>query len=409
MGDDVRMRGFRQRADVEDGIALISDRVSRLSHEPVSILEAGGRVLAREAVASVDVPGFARSAMDGYAVRAEETFGATPDDPRPLRILGESLPARPAGAGLEEGGCVRIMTGAPTPAGADAVVPVEQTAREGDEVRVHEAVSPGRHVGQVGEDVKKGTVVLKAGRRLRPQDLGLLSSLGFAKVFVVRRPRVALVVTGNEILPPGSTPEGHRIVDANSPMLAALVNRDGGELSSGPVVPDDREKVREALLDAAARADVVLVCGGSSVGEEDHAPSIVGEEGELAIHGVAMRPSSPAGIGFLSGKPVFLLPGNPVSCLCAYDFFAGRAVRTMAGHHPGWPHLGLELELERKISSALGRTDYVRVQIRKGKVVPLAIRGASILSSTTRATGFVIVPKNREGHAEGEKVRVFLY
>jgi molybdopterin molybdotransferase len=403
------MRGFRDRAEVDAVLRLIDERVHPLHHEAVTILEAGGRVLARDATAMVNVPAFDRSAMDGYAVIAEETFGSTPGDPCALRVVGESFPARPAEAAVAKGSCVRIMTGAPMPDGADAVVPVEQTAHEGEEIRIHAPVTPGKHVGRVGEDVKKGDVVLKAGRRLRPQDVGLLSALGFRQISVVRRPRVAILITGNEILPAGSMPEGHRIVDANTPMLLPLVKRDGGTPLVGPIVPDDREQMGEAFVAAFHQADCVLVSGGSSVGERDHAPLLVRQAGELPIHGVAMRPSSPAGVGFVKNKPVFLLPGNPVSCLCAYDFFAGRAIRRFSGLKPGFPHTVVRMPLKRKIASALGRTDYVRVRIENSEVVPLAIRGASILSSTTRAHGFVIVKANDEGYAEGTPVSVHLY
>jgi molybdopterin molybdotransferase len=407
--DDVRMRGFRTRTDVDSVIRLIDERVRPLSHEPVPILQTTGRVLARDATAMVDVPAFRRAAMDGYAVVADETFGATPTDPRPLRVVGESMPGRAAAVDVGPGTCVRIMTGAPVPAGADAVVPVEQTEREGETVRVTEAVTPGRHVGDVGEDIARGTTVLRAGRRLKPQDVGVLASLGFAQVSVVRKPRVALVATGDELLPAGEVPTGHSIVDSNTPMLLGLVERDGGTARTGPIVKDERAAVAAALEAAVADADAVLLSGGSSVGVEDHGPTLVKELGELPVHGIAMRPSSPAGVGFIAEKPVFLLPGNPVSCLCAYDFFAGRAVRLLAGRPPGWPHVVVQMPLQRKIASALGRTDYVRVRIENRQVVPLAIRGASILSSTTRAHGFVIVEQGAEGYAEGTPVAVRLY
>jgi len=407
--DDVRERGFRGRKSVAEVLALVRSRVSTLAREAVPLLEAGDRVLARQATAQVDVPGFRRAAMDGWAVRGEETFGATSLDPCALRIVGESFPGRPAAAVVGEGECVRIMTGAPMPDGADAVVPFEESVRDGERALVQAAATPGRNVGEIGEDVRKGDVVLRAGRRLRPQDLGLLSSLGFAQVFVVRRPRVALVMTGDEILPAGSVPKGHAIADANTPMLLSLVRRDGGHLLNGPIVRDDRALVREALLASAAAADCVLVSGGSSVGADDHAPSLLREEGELLAHGIAMRPSSPAGFGMLAGKPVFLLPGNPVSCLCAYEFFAGMAIRTLGGRHPDWPHVTLRLPLGRKIASEIGRVDYVRVRVEQGRVIPLAIRGASILSSTTRAHGFVVVDADREGFGEGEMVEVRLY
>jgi molybdopterin molybdotransferase len=216
-----------------------------------------------------------------------------------------------------------------------------------------------------------------------------------------------LVITGDELLPPGSVPSGAQIVDSNSLMLDALVGRDGGVPLRGAIVPDRREAVEAAILDPAG--DLVLVSGGSSVGAEDHAPNVVAQHGELLAHGVAMRPSSPAGLGRIGQRLVFLLPGNPVSCLCAYDFFAGPAIRLLGGGSPDWPYRTVRARLAGKIASAVGRVDYVRVRLTDAGVEPLAISGASILSSTTRADGFVIVAKDSEGHAPGEEVTVFLY
>jgi len=409
MADDVRMRGFTRRTAVDEAIRLVDERIGVLDGELVDLMQAGARVLARDIVSPVNVPAFRRSAMDGYAVMAEETFGATTHDPRPFDIHGESLPARPAASDVAKGTCIRIMTGAPVPQSANAVVPAEYTRVEDGRVLVQEPVTPGKHVSDVGEDIKKGDLLLRAGRRLKPQDLGVLSSVGIAQFFVIQKPRVGLIVTGRELLRPGSKPHGYSIVDANTPMLKALVERDGANLLTGPIVRDDRDALREAITTCAAETDIVLVSGGSSVGVEDHAPLLLRELGELPIHGVAMRPASPAGIGFLDDTPVFLLPGNPVSCLCAYDFFAGRAIRRRAGLHADFPHIRVRMPLARKISSVLGRTDYARVRIEDGKVVPIAIRGASILSSTTRAHGFVIVPSNAEGLGEGADAEVFLY
>jgi molybdopterin molybdotransferase len=190
-------------------------------------------------------------------------------------------------------------------------------------------------------------------------------------------------------------------------MLEALVRRDGGIPRVLPIVPDRREAVQAAL--SGSDADVLLVSGGSSVGQEDHAPRVLAEVGELAVHGIALRPASPAGVGFLRGRPVFLLPGNPVSCLCAYDLFAGVAVRLLGGHATELPYRSCTLPLARKLVSAVGRVDYVRVQVHDGKVEPLATSGASILSSTTRADGFVLAPRDSEGLAPGELVQVYLY
>ena len=190
-------------------------------------------------------------------------------------------------------------------------------------------------------------------------------------------------------------------------MLRGLVARDGGELESCRRVEDARDAIRAALV--AVGADVVLVSGGSSVGAEDHAPTILAQEGELSIHGIAMRPSSPAGMGRVGSTLVFLLPGNPVSCVCAYDFFAGRAIRRLGGRNPDWPYVKQTLTVGRKIVSAVGRVDYCRVRIENNLVEPVALSGAAILSSTTRADGFVIIPAECEGYAPGTQVDMYLY
>ncbi|MBW2234247.1 MAG: molybdopterin molybdotransferase MoeA [Deltaproteobacteria bacterium] len=404
---DVRMKGFAQRADVEEVERFLADAVTVQSAEAVELAHCAGRVLAADVRAQVDVPTFARSAMDGYAVRGEDTFGAGEYDPVTLDLLGLALPGRPFPGRVGSREAVRIMTGAPLPEGADAVVMAEVCREADGRVEVRDAVAPRKHVGAVAEDIASGSVVLRAGRRLRAQDVGLLASIGVAGPDCVRRPRVRLVITGDELLPPGSRPEGARIVDSNSPMLAALVARDGAELLPHEILPDDAERIRTEL--ARDDADVVLVSGGSSVGQEDHAPRLLGELGTLDFHGIAMRPSSPAGVGRIGTRLVFLLPGNPVSCLCAYDFFAGPAIRALGGRSRSWPHRRVRLPLARKIASMVGRVDYVRVAIEKGRVEPLATSGASILSSTVRADGFVIVSREREGMPDGATVEVLLY
>jgi len=408
---DVRMRGFRDRAEVKDVLALLRSRIQPLPAEEVELHDAAGRVLANEIVAPCDVPGFDRAAMDGYALRGRETFGAGAYSPLELNIIGISLPAKPCAVPVKAGQAVRIMTGAPLPAGTDAVLPAEFAEEKAGRLQITEPVPPGRHVGQKGEDIKAGVVVFQAGRILRPQDLGVLASLGISPLCVIRRPTVSIIVTGDELLPCGAKPEPFRIVDSNSVMLEALVHRDGGLAQIQPIVPDRREKIREAML--RTESDVLLISGGSSVGQEDHAPQILAEIGELCIHGVALRPASPAGVGFVTQKgrsmPVFLMPGNPVSCLCAYDLFGGPAVRRLGGRPMDLPYRSMNLPLAAKLVSAVGRVDYVRVKVVDGRVEPLATTGASILSSTTRADGFVLVPRDSEGHGPGELVRVYFY
>jgi molybdopterin molybdotransferase len=303
------------------------------------------------------------------------------------------------------------MTGAPIPDGADAVAPAEISEEIRTDktrvVRLTESVPPGRHVGRRGEDIESGSIVLHAGRQLRPQDVGVLASIGVANVSVVRRPSTAVLVTGDELLPAGSRPDGCRIVDSNSVMLSGLLRRDGVDPIRIQMVHDRYDLIKSAF--AEATEDMVLISGGSSVGVEDHSPRVLAELGELVAHGVAVRPASPTGFGMLGPRPVFLMPGNPVSCLCAYDLFAGRAARRLGGRGPEMTYRTCALPLARKIASMVGRVDYVRVRIENGRVEPLAISGAAILSSTTRADGFVIVPSDLEGHADGDQVTVYLY
>lgn len=407
MKHDVRMRGFAERVDVEVVDAFLLEHACALPAEDVPLLECVGRVLAEDVKSEVDVPGFPRSAMDGYAIRGEESFGASSYDALRLEVVGLSLPGSPYAGALSAGQAIRIMTGAPIPEGADAVVKAEVCEEAEGVVSISEAVAPKKNVGAIGEDIRRGDAVLSVGRRLRPQDAGLLSSIGRARVQCVRRPRVRLVVTGDELLPAGSVPSGSQIVDSNSVVLGGLIARDGGESLPFEILPDLPDVIRESM--ALEDADVVLVSGGTSVGQEDHAPRLLSELGELAYHGISMRPSSPTGIGRIGERFVFLLPGNPVSCLAAYEFFAGPTIRALGGRSRKWPHRRAHIPLGRKIVSEIGRTDYVRIQIENGRGIPIATAGASILSSTVRAAGAVVVARELEGMPEGATVEVLLY
>jgi molybdopterin molybdotransferase len=407
--DDVRMRGFAQRHTVSAALAWLDAQLQLLAAEVIPLREASGRVLAAPVVSDVDVPGFDRATMDGYALAADSTEGATAYTRLPLTVIGDSMPGSPFVGSVSAGEAVRVMTGAPIPRGADAVLPAEWVETEPGapcKISALAAVSPGKNLGKRGEDIVSGTTLLDAGRVLRPQDLGVLSSVGQGEVHVIRQPRVRLAVTGNELLSSGSHPSGFHIVDANGPMLSALIERDGGIVDFPGLVRDDPSAILEALQ---ADADIVIVSGGSSVGIEDLAPVLVAQHGELAVHGIAMRPSSPTGFGRMGHRLVFLLPGNPVSSLCAYDFFAGRAIRALGGRPKEWPYRAIHGRLNRKISSPIGRLDYVRVKIDGEMVEPLAVGGASVLSSTTRADGFVIVGDDSEGFAAGSDVKIWLY
>jgi molybdopterin molybdotransferase len=442
------MQGFARRHTVSEALEWLDAQLRPLACDHVPLRSASGRVLAAAIVSDVDVPGFDRATMDGYAVVADSTEGATPYNRIALQVVGDAMPGSPFTGTLARGEAVRIMTGAPMPAGSDAVLPAE-SVDTGDHVRLGDRahapssiaaiadVSPLKNVGRRGEDIRPGTTILESGRVLRPQDLGVMSSIGLAGVDVVRQPRVRLVITGNELLPPGSKPHGYQITDSNGPMLAALAERDGAIVDFPGLVRDEPGAILDALgvtdqsreprsqsgepraqspepkaqsPEPKARIpDILIVSGGSSVGVEDLAPTLVAKHGELAVHGIAMRPSSPTGMGRIGDRLVFLLPGNPVSALCAYDFFAGRAIRALGGRSKEWPYRSVRGTLAGKISSPIGRLDYARVKVEGGRVEPLSVAGASVLSSTTRADGFVIVDQDSEGYAAGSDVEVWLY
>ena len=407
------MQGFTRRHTVQEALSWLDARLRPLESEEVPLRNAAGRVLASAVVSDIDVPGFDRSTMDGYAVVADSTEGATPYNRIPLKVVGDAMPGSPFTRTVARDEAVRIMTGAPMPSGADSVLPAESVDSSGETIAAISEVSPQKNVGHCGEDFVRGTTLLEAGRVLRPQDIGVMSSIGLATARLVCRPRVRLVITGNELLPTGSKPHDYQITDANGPMLAALAERDGALVDFPGLIRDDGDAILAALN---ADAHVVIVSGGSSVGIEDLAPMLLAKHGELAVHGIAMRPSSPTGMGTLGSRLVFLLPGNPVSALCAYDFFAGRAIRALGGRSKEWPYRAVRGTLTRKISSPIGRLDYARVKVAPStalgagvRVELLSVAGASVLSSTTRADGFVIIEQDSEGYAAGSDVEVWLY
>ena len=404
---EVRMRGFLRRTPVAELRLLIRNHCGILNKEYVSLEQLGGRVLAEGITSPENVPGFKRSAMDGYALRAEETFGATSYAPLEFRLLGEITPGSSFEGRVGTGEAVRIMTGGPVPEGADAVLVAEHAEEDEEKIRVLQPVPPGKHIGMVGEDVYRGDRLFEAGRRLRPQDVGVLASTGLARAEAVRRPVVDFLITGNELLKPGESPSGICIVDSNSLMLRQLAERDGAAVNSTVHLRDDRTRIKKALLDS--RADLICMTGGTSVGVEDHAPTLLEEIGTLLVHGIPMRPAAPTGFGLIGDNKVFLLPGNPVSCFSAYDCFVGPALRLMGGLPEQWPYRSVRLPLAEKIASQLGRIEYVRLRIEKDKAFPIASGGASILSSTTRADAFLLTDEASEGFASGAEVEVWLY
>ncbi len=401
------MRGFLKRTPVNTLLSLVRKHSNLLPSEDIPTVEASGRILAEEIISPENVPKFDRSAMDGYALNAEATFGATSYNPLMFKVVGQVTPGDSFQGILKSGEALSIMTGAPLPSGANAVLMAENAEFSKGNIQVLEAVPPGKHVGKVGEDVKKNQILLRQGRCLRPQDIAVLASVGLTKIKVVCKPKVEILITGNELLKPGEQPFGFQIVDSNSVMLTPLIARDGGVLSKVHHIPDSKDMLQKHLSET--KADLVCITGGTSVGIEDHGPILVDELGELLAHGIPMRPAAPTGFGLINGKKIFLLPGNPVSCLSAYDYFVRLSLCLMGGHSAEWPYRKINLKLATKISSEIGRIEYVRIRIENERAFVIASGGASILSSTTQADGFLLTEEDSEGFAEGEEVKVWLY
>lgn len=403
---NVQMLPFSKRSSVAEAIDWTDKALPNLGCENIASMQADGRVLAQAITSTVNVPGFHRSMMDGFAVRAIDVEESTETQPTELRIVGDIYPGQSPIAALSSGEAIQIMTGAPVPPGADTVIPIEMVRVRDNTILVRQPLVTGKHVGPPGEDVACGQSVLEAGRRIRPQDVGLLSSIGINSVSVLKKPKVHLVTTGNELLPAGTTPSDYRITDANSPMLESLVLRDGGEVTFSGIIPDKPDCILDAFQ---VDADILIVSGGTSVGCEDYVPHLLAQTGELGIHGVRMRPGSPIGIGTLKKRPTFLLPGNPVACLCGYDFFAGRAIRKLTGRGIELPYHQHQLPLGESLTSIEGRTDYVRVHVTGDCVIKSNQQGGSMLFSAVQSDGFLIIPERATALSAGETVTVYCY
>lgn len=387
----------------------------RTEHETIATAGALDRVLAEDIRAPGELPTFRRSTMDGFAVRAADTFGATEGLPAYLEVVEDIPMGHVPSRMLAVGQCARIATGGMLPEGSDAVVMVEQTQEVGPTtIEVLRAVAPGESVVQPGEDVRCGDAILPGGHRLRPQDLGGLVALGITRVRVGRPLRVAIVSGGDELVSPDADPGPAQIRDINSYTLAALIRRDGHEPCPAAIVPDEFQALFSTAERALAESDVVILSAGSSVSSRDMTAQVVDSLGQpgVLVHGVSLKPGKPTILGVCSGKAVFGLPGNPVSCMVTYDLFVAPTLAHLSGA-AATPRRSLTARLARNVASATGREDYVQVRLQPGSDgVPeaLPIFGKSNLIFTLiRADGMLKVPLDVGGLAAGAQVEVVLF
>jgi molybdopterin molybdotransferase len=388
----------------------------RLPVETVSLDNALHRVCGADIVSPEDLPPLPRAAMDGYAVRAADTFGASDSIPALLDVAGAVAMGELSGITIGRNQAAAIPTGGFLPQGADAVVMMEYTVFAGEgAIEVSRPVTAGENVLGRAEDVARGECVIPAGKRLLPQEIGLLAGLGITQVAVYRRPRAAVISTGDEIVPITDTPPPGRIRDTNTHSLAALVRAAGGEAETFAIVPDDPALLRTAL-EAALAFDIIVLSGGSSVGERDHMVNVVASLPGTVVHahGIAISPGKPTLIASIGGKPVFGLPGHPVSALVVAQVFLAPFIRYLEGEALRRGPLGVRVRavLTVSVSSAQGREEYIRVKIedRQGRPTARPVLGKSgMLSTLVKADGFFVIPIHAEGIPAGEAVDVFLF
>ena len=383
--------------------------------ERVRTEDALGRVLAEDLTSPGSLPTFRRSTMDGFAVRAADTFGASEGLPAYLTVIDEVLMGRPAERDPRLGEAVRIATGGMLPNGADAVVMVEHTQDVDDStIEVLRPVAPGEHVIQVGEDVNSGDHLLPAGHVLRPQDVGGLLALGIVDVTVAMRLRVGIISGGDEIVAPDAEPGPGQIRDVNSYTIAALVERAGHTPIRLGIVPDVYESLERVARDGLDQVDVLILSAGSSVSTRDMTAQVIASLGEpgVLVHGVSLKPGKPTILAMIGEKPVFGLPGNPVSCMVTFDLFVAPTLHKLAGR-PAIDHRqSLAARLTRNVASAPGREDYfqVRVEHRADGLWAEPIFGKSNLIYTlVKADGMVRIDLDTSGLTEGQWVQVILF
>jgi molybdopterin molybdotransferase len=402
--------GFSELVSLSRAKEILFSLATELPEEKVPLSDSLFRVLSRDIVSPIPVPSFERSAMDGFAVVASSTFGAGAEHPASLKLSGKVVAGEMFSGRLKEGECVEISTGAPLPEGADAVVMVEYTEREKGHLLVYRRVAPGDSVSMLGSDIEKGAVVLKKGGFLQPKDTGVLAAIGMLEVPVKRRPEVALLVTGNELLPPGSELAPGKIYDINSRTLSDSLRSIGASVIDLGVAPDDRKEIERRLRKAIPEADLLVMTGGSSLGAEDLTLEVARSLGKVLIHGIAVKPGKPVVIARVSGKPFLGIPGHPTSALSSFYILIEPLIYRMLG--ASLSKKKVEAVLTRKVASTIGRYQFLSVSLEERDDIIYAhpiMKGSSAISTMTLGNGFIGISENTEVLEKGTKVIVELF
>ena len=401
------MRPSSEVISLDAARAILNETGSPIDRtETIALDQANGRVIARDVIAACDVPPFSRAGMDGYAVRAVDTRGATHEHPRILRHIGVLFTGQVSHQSVSDGECLEISTGAPLPDGADAVVMVEETSSVDGSVHVYAEVQPSQNVGRRGADIQTGQVVVAAGDALNSSRVGALAAVGSSNVEVYARPRVAILSTGNEVVEPGRPLEAGQIYDINRFTISAVVADHGGLPVAFPPAPDSLDALI-STLEHCLEHDIVVFSGGSSVGERDLIRDAIAAKGTLLFHGIAVKPGKPTGLGIVSGKPVFAMPGYPTSCLSNAHMLLAPLLRRLA-RLPPQIRRTVTVPLAQRIVSTVKRHQFYTVRIEGGAAVP-AFKASGDITSMSRADGYLEIPVEVDAIEAGTQVDVTLF
>ncbi|MCE5215240.1 MAG: molybdopterin molybdotransferase MoeA [Methanobacterium sp.] len=391
---------------LQQALKIITDTIKPTPLEKTTLENAYKRVIGEDIFSQLDSPPFDRSAMDGYALKAQDTFGSSQQNPAHLTVVDRIGAGHTSPAIIRNGEAVKIATGAPIPQGADAVVMEEYTQEQGDNLKVESSLTPGENISFKGEDIKKEEVIINKGRYLQPQDMAIIASGGYKEVNVHQKPRVGVLITGSELVMPSPNISGAEVINSNHYTIKALVESSMA-IPTLSHVEDHAEKVKNKFESILKSHDALITTGGTAISKGDVVVEVSEELGELMFHGVAMRPGKPFAFAIVHDKPVFMLSGYPVAAMVQFDVLVRENLLKLQNLHR--PPVLTRKIATRKIPSTLGRTDYIRAKTDGVNVTPLNIKGSTMIHSMVSSNCYIVIEENLEGVAAGENCDVLLY
>lgn len=411
---DLKKIGFSKLTLLDDALKKIASLTRSTSLIEIETSKALNRILGINIISELDIPPFDRSAMDGYAVIAEDTFGASPSNPKIIKKIGSIEIGEESDLVLKPREAIRISTGAAIPLGSDSVIKIEDTRIDNNLVSIYTSIVPGKNVSKKGEDIPRGTEILKSGISIKASHIALLSSLGIKHLKVNQKPQVSVFAVGDELIEPGNPLPINKIYNSNSPMISNLVETYGGNVIKELSLKDDKEEIKRNLIKSSTESQIIIFTGGTSVGTKDFLPEIVKESGEVLIHGIAIRPGSPILIGLIEQSLVFCLPGTPVAAYICFLSIVGITIRKMLGCSDLDPRIRIIAEMSQDVPvGQMGYKHFLRVKIERKEskilAIPVKLKGSGIISSLTKSDGIVVISEENEGLKKGEKVFVYLY